>query len=144
MGSRMMDPVRKIYIGGLPNNANKYDIEDAVGKIGRVTEVNNITRIIINITIILSSSLSFSHDQQKCIIIIRCGSLRDPQALHSWRWRRRGMRRTRAGSSMAPGSAATGSRWGSLDTCRWLPPRPLVIFSSCYLQNITSSLSEEV
>ena len=27
MGSRMMDPVRKIYIGGLPNNANKYDIE---------------------------------------------------------------------------------------------------------------------
>ena len=39
MGSRMMDPVRKIYIGGLPNNANKYDIEDAVGKIGRVTEV---------------------------------------------------------------------------------------------------------
>merc|ERR550517_255276 len=34
-----MDPVRKIYIGGLPNNANKYDIEDAVGKIGRVTEV---------------------------------------------------------------------------------------------------------
>ena len=39
MGSRMMDPVRKIYIGGLPNNANKYDIEDAVSKIGRVTEV---------------------------------------------------------------------------------------------------------
>ena len=52
MGSRMMDPVRKIYIGGLPNNANKYDIEDAVGKIGRVTEVNNITRIISNLTII--------------------------------------------------------------------------------------------
>ena len=34
-----MDPDRKIYIGGLPNDANKFDIEDAFARIGRVTDV---------------------------------------------------------------------------------------------------------
>ena len=34
-----MDPDRKIYIGGLPDDANKFDVEDAFARIGRVTDV---------------------------------------------------------------------------------------------------------
>ena len=41
MGSRMMDPVRKIYIGGLPNNANKYDIEVWMNVLFVVWDVTN-------------------------------------------------------------------------------------------------------
>ena len=36
---RRMDPDRKIYIGGLPDDANKFDVEDAFARIGRVTDV---------------------------------------------------------------------------------------------------------
>jgi len=38
MGSRM-NPECKIYIGGLPDDANKFDIEDTFNRIGRVRDV---------------------------------------------------------------------------------------------------------
>merc|ERR1719319_1761918 len=38
MGSRM-NPECKVYIGGLPDDANKFDIEDAFSRIGRVRDV---------------------------------------------------------------------------------------------------------
>jgi|ERR1712062_419025 len=38
MGSRM-NPECKIYIGGLPDDANKFDLEDAFSRIGRVRDV---------------------------------------------------------------------------------------------------------
>merc|ERR1719402_1079535 len=34
-----MNPECKIYIGGLPDDANKFDLEDAFSRIGRVRDV---------------------------------------------------------------------------------------------------------
>ena len=34
-----MDPERKIYIGGLPDDANKFDLEEAFSRVGRVHDV---------------------------------------------------------------------------------------------------------